>query len=601
MARQDQLDHLPATGAIIPRDCVLERISDVLGRQAGRYPREPACVLLDRDGRETVRMTYGELDRLARAAAAVLQREAQPGDRTLLVFPTGANFIVALFACAYAGLIAVPVPYPGEGAAGGAARLASIIQDAEPVLALTTPEIADRPDEYGMGAIKSVAVARMPAELAGEFQDPGHGPEAVTLLQYTSGSTSEPKGVQISHRNVLANLNDISATIPLELADGDRLRIVSWLPLFHDMGLLQALLPVLSGGLIILMAPTSFLLRPVLWLEAISRYRAQMSTAPNFGYDLCALRTTEEQLRGLDLSSWRFALNGAEPVHADTLQVFARTLSAAGFDSAALVPGYGLAEGTFFVSASRGPAGFLNVSVPALERESIVRPAEGDEPARQVVSCGATGAEIDVRIVDPGTYRECAAGGVGEIWIAGDNVSRGYWRRTDERFEAKLADEPEGLFLRTSDLGFLHQDELYILGRLDDVIVLDGRNHYPQDIELTAQRSHNALAAGRLAAFSYPCNEQSAVAVVAETARRVRIAGAGQEPEPGQVDGTEVVRAVRAAIAAEHQIRVTQVVLLRPAGLPRTTSGKVRRRRCRDLFMAGELKTWPAPAAEIPY
>jgi acyl-CoA synthetase (AMP-forming)/AMP-acid ligase II len=567
-----------------------ERLSDLLRRQAKRHPGKPACVVLDRYGQVSSTTTYGELDHRARAVAASMQCSAGPGDRALLAFTTGVEFLVALFACAYAGIIAVPVPSPGKGETGGVMRLTGIIKDATPSLVLTTPEIADRPDEYGLEAIRPLAVAGVPGELAGQFRDPGHGPDTPAFFQYTSGSTSEPKGVQISHRNALANLVDISTMLPPP--EGQALRTVSWLPIFHDMGLAQVLYTVFRGGLIVLISPTSFLLRPVLWLETITRYRAHMSTAPNFGYDLCARRVTEEQRRDLDLSSWRFALNGSEPVRADTLDLFAGTFAEAGFDSAAYVPCYGLAEGTFYISGRRGASGHLTVSVPALERESVVRAPGAGELGRQVVSCGPVAAAIDLRIVDPDTCRERLPGRVGEIWVAGDSVSCGYWQRPNERFEARLADGPAGPFLRTGDLGFCHDGELYVLGRLDDVIVLDGRNHYPQDIELTAQQSHEALAAGRVAAFGYPRHDRTAVAIVVETAKRIRVAATGRAAEPGQLDAAEVVRAVRAAVSAEHQIRVAQVVLLRPAGLPRTTSGKVQRSRCRELFLTDGLKIW---------
>ena len=589
MTLEDQRENQRYKQAITS-DGTPELLSDLLRLQATLRPLEPACVVLDRHGRASSRTTYGELDRRARAVAAGMQRSAGSGERALLAFTTGVDFLVGLFACAYAGIVAVPVPSPGKGAAGGGVRLAGIIKDATPSLVLTTPEIADRPDEYGLNATRPVAVARVPTELADQFTDPGHGTDSAAFFQYTSGSTGEPKGVQVSHRNALANLVDIGTMLPPP--DGERLRTVSWLPIFHDMGLAQVLYSVFRGGLIVLISPTSFLLRPVLWLETITRYRAHMSTAPNFGYDLCARRVDEEQRRDLDLSSWRFALNGSEPVRADTLDLFASTFAAAGFDSASYVPCYGLAEGTFYISGGRGASGHLTLSVPALERESLVRAPGAGEPGRQVVSCGPVAAAVDLRIVDPARHQECPPGRVGEIWIAGDSVSRGYWQRADGRFGARLVDGSAGPFLRTGDLGFCRDGELYVLGRLDDVIVLDGRNHYPQDIELTVQQSHEALAAGRVAAFGYSRGGGTAVAVVAETAKRVRVAAPGLAAEPGQLDAADVVRAVRAAVSAEHQIRVAQVVLLRPAGLPRTTSGKVQRRRCRQLFLADGLKVW---------
>jgi acyl-CoA synthetase (AMP-forming)/AMP-acid ligase II len=593
MTLKDRLGDPRYESSVVPAHHPGGRLSDVLNSMAKRSPDEPACVVLNGSGREAVRMTYGELDRRARATAAAMQHCAGPGDRALLVFPTDAHFLVAFFACEYAGIIAIPAPFPGEARTGGAQRLEGIIQDASPRLVLTTPEIADRPGDHGLGTVHPIAVDQVPAEMADQFQDPGVAPDAFpAFLQYTSGSTSEPRGVQISYRNLLANLADIKATIPVALPENDTVRIVSWLPLFHDMGLANALLSLFMGGLIVLISPVSFLLRPALWLEAITRYRAHLSTGPNFAYELCAHRVTDDQRSKLDLSSWRYALNGSERVRSDTLDDFARAFAVAGFDPEAFVSCYGLAEATCYVSGARGAARKLTASVPALVRDSVVRAPEDGEPSYQVVSCGPVAAGLDVRIVDSGTRREQPPGRVGEIWIAGDSISRGYWQRTDERFFAHLADGAAGPFLRTGDLGFLDGGELYVLGRHDDVIVLDGQNHYPYDIELTAQQSHPALESGRVAAFGYPDNDRIAVAVVAETARRVRIAAAGSAPRPGEVDHAEVVRAVRAAVAEQHHIRVTQVVLVHPAGLPKTTSGKIRRGHCRELFLTGGLKTW---------
>ena len=592
MTVEDRLRNQPSKTSLITSDGTCTRLCDLLSQQASRYPAEPACVLLDARGHVTERASYGELDRRARAVAAFLQRRATAGDRALLALPNGVDFLVALFACAYAGIVAVPVPAFGEGLGNGAARLASVIQDAAPAIVLTQADVAARPGEHGLSGSYPVVVGQVSAELAGQFHDPAQGLDALALLQYTSGSTSEPKGVQISHRNLLANLTDLYLTLPLSLAPGDRLRIASWLPLFHDMGLAQVLLPVVTGGMVALTSPMSFLLRPVSWLEAITRYKAHMATAPNFAYDLCARRCTEQEMRELDLSGWRFALNGSEPVRGGTLDRFARTFAGAGFDPAAYVPCYGLAEATVYVSGARGAAERITVSIPGLQRESVARAPDGEEPGREIVSCGPVAEGLDLRIVDPGSCRECPPGGVGEVWLAGDSVSCGYWRRPDERFEGCLADGSAGPFLRTGDLAGRLGGQLYVLGRLDDVIVLDGRNHYPQDIEFTAQQSHPALAAGRVAAFGYSRDEQTQVAVVAETARRIRIAAPGAAAGPDQLDGGDVVRAVRSAVSAEHQIRVAEVVLLRPAGLPRTTSGKVRRKQCRELFLAGGLKTW---------
>lgn len=571
-------------------------VPELLRWHAQRDPAAPMCVVVDRDGRETEKITYGRLDRRARAVAMhLLKLDITAGERALLVFPSGVDFLVSLFACAYAGVVAVPVPFPGEGGGGsGATRLSGIIADAAPSAVLTTEDVAARPDAYYLGGVRTIAVATVCDELADEFRKPvsGYDADSPVFMQYTSGSTSSPKGVTVSHENVLANLRDIFATVPVVVPDGETLRCVSWLPLFHDMGLAQVMVTIYGGGLIALLRPTSFLLRPTLWLEMITRYRAHFCTAPNFGYELCWQRVTEEQLAGLELSSWLFALNGSEPVRTDTLDSFIRTFAAAGFDPASFVPCYGLAEGTFFVSGRRGVPRSLTISVPGLERDGTARPPVAGEQQRQVASCGPVASAIDLRLVQVGTRRNCLPGQVGEIWLAGGNMSSGYWQQDDERFTALLDDGSGKSFFRTGDLGFMHDVELYVLGRHDDIIVLSGRNHFPQDIELTAQLSHGALAVGRVAAISYQDRGAIAVAVVAETARKIRVASSGEPAEDGLLDRAEVIREVRSAVSKEHHIRVAEVILLRPAGLPRTTSGKIQRRLCRELFLANRLKKW---------
>jgi acyl-CoA synthetase (AMP-forming)/AMP-acid ligase II len=584
-----------------------ERLHDLLAAQARLRPRDLAFVVLDRSGRETGSVTYADLDRMARAAAAHLLSAAEPGDRVLLMLPTGLDFVIGLFACAYAGMVAIPVPYPGTSAGSGVSRLDRITSDAEPSLAITTPDIAGQSERYGLRTVRAVALAEIPGELASEYRDPGHGTDAIAVLQYTSGSTSDPKGVQVTHRNFTANIAQQEATYLPRLPAGDRLCMVSWLPLFHDMGLAHVVTSVFRGGSVILMPPTAFMLRPALWLETITRFGAHLACAPNFAYDMCAQRVTEDQLTSLDLSTWQVALNGAEPVRADTLERFTRRFRTAGFNPAAFMPSYGLAEATVYVSGKAGVNGHLTISAPAVEHDGVIRPPDEAEQSRQVVSCGPVAAGFDLRIVDPRTHRECLPDQVGEIWLAGESVSPGYWRRPDDdRLGGRLADAQspgataEPRYLRTGDLGFRRDGELYVLGRNDDVILVDGRNVYPQDIELTVQQSHRALASGRAAAFAVDSDGGTAIAIAVETGPKVRIADqganvtgtAGTVQVPVAEDRTEVIRAIRAAVSTEHQIGVARVILLKPGRLPRTTSGKVQRKRCRDLLLAGEFSTW---------
>ncbi|MET7419838.1 amino acid adenylation domain-containing protein [Dactylosporangium sp. NPDC005555] len=581
-----------------------------LRAQAARQPDRPACAFLDRDGEATAEVTYAELDRLARAGAVALLRQVRPGDRALLVLPTSPDFVVAFLACAYAGVVAIPVPYPDGPSAGRTAlsRLLGIVKDAEPAIVLTTPELVDAPavDELGVGA--RATVHALPLELAGQWQDPDLGPDAPILLQYTSGSTSEPKGVVITHGNVLANSSATAGALGMAVDPITEPRVVGWLPLFHDMGLGQMLMCFYLGGFIALMSPMAFVMRPVAWLEAMTRYRANISTGPNFGYELCVRRTTPEQRAGLDLSGWRYALCGAEPVRWDTLRAFADAFAPAGFDEAAFLPCYGLAEATLMVSSGRRPgdARFVDLDAETLERDGLLRPPAAGARHRRLSACGRPPANVDVRIVDPRTRRECPPDRSGEIWVAGPSVTPGYWRQPAAD-AAKVGVGLDGVpgFLRTGDLGFQRDGQVYVLGRMDDMIVLDGRNHYPQDIELTVEAAHPALATGRSAVFGYQHNGQSCLGVVAETAARVRLvaddgAVAGDDLGRNEVRYDEVLRAVNRRVAEEHQVGVTAALLLKPGGLPRTTSGKVRRRQSRDLYLAGELKSWlPAPALPV--
>ncbi len=544
----------------------------MLRARTAERPDQVAFTFLADGGAEAGRLTYAGLDARARAVAAALRQAAMPGERALLLYPPGLDFIAAFFGCLYAGVVAVPA-YPPRPHDRSQARLRSIVQDAEPRVALTTSSVlagvsglaALAPE---LGAIRWIATDAL--EEAGEEETPEPDPESIAFLQYTSGSTAEPKGVEVTHANLLHNERMIGAAF----AQDESAVVVGWLPLYHDMGLIgNVLQPLHAGGRCVLMSPVAFLQRPLRWLEAISRYRGTTSGGPNFAYELCVRKATPEALAGLDLTSWRVAFNGAEPVRAETLERFAATFAPCGFRPEAFYPCYGLAEATLFVAGGE------------LGRRPRVAPAALETPgAHRVVSCGRPWLGQRLAVADPETGAECPPGREGEVWIAGPSVARGYWRNpeaTARDFNAFLLATGEGPFLRTGDLGFVTGGELYVTGRLKDLVILRGRNHYPQDLERTAEASHGDLRPGNGAAFAVETGGEERLVIVLEVERRRR---ANLEDNL-----TEVAEAVRRAVAEEHEVQVWEVVLLRAGALPKTSSGKVQRGLCRRLYLAGEL------------
>ncbi|MEV0565207.1 fatty acyl-AMP ligase [Dactylosporangium sp. NPDC050588] len=565
---------------------------DLLRHQAANRPDQPACTELDSHGEEVLTLTYAQLEERVRDTAALLQQTAQPGDRAMLMLPNGVDFVVAFFACAYAGLVAVPSPAPDaiHGGKRTLGRLGGIVKDADPAVVLTTAEHAESSLVADLGSVEPIVVADVPEGLAGLWRDPGVRPSDPAFLQYTSGSTSAPKGVVLSHGNVLANAAAIAVLVEAPACDPADFCVVSWLPVFHDMGLAQLIGGLYPGGRAVLLPPMALLMRPFVWLDAISRFRAWVSSAPNFAYELCVAKITEEQKARLDLSPWRVALNGAEPVRHGTLTAFMSAFAGAGFSPATFRPCYGLAEAVVYVSGARHPddARHVDLDAAALAERGELVAARPGHPSRQVVACGRVPANLDVRIVAAGV--PAPEGLVGEVWVAGDSVSGGYWRQpeaTEARFGGTLEDRPGVGFLKTGDLGFLRDGQLYVLGRIDDLIIVDGRNHYPSDIERTVSAAHPAVGPDCVAAFQY--DDDGRLGVVAETARQVRVS---REPGGDGVAFDEVAAAVRRAVADEHQLHVASVTLLRPGGLPRTTSGKVQRKRSRELLPDGGPKAW---------
>jgi len=543
--------------------------------------------LVDGDSQED-HVTYAGLDEAARAIATVLQSMGAVGQRTLLLYRPGLDFIRAFLGCMYAGAVAVPVYFPRPGRPF--LILTAIARDAEAVAVLTSsaliPAIHKHTDGVcGFAGLRLIATDRIEQATGGAWREQCIHEHTLVCLQYSSGSTGTPKGVMLTHGNLLHNSRDIYAA-----CEHDAQSVaVSWLPHFHDMGLIAGLLQPLYGGFPgILLSTVAFAQRPVRWLNAISRYKATASGGPNSAYQLCAQKVTAEQEAALDLSSWRVAYNGAEPISGNTLDQFASRFGKRGFRREAFLPTYGLAEATLLVSGARhGPVpNIQTVSADALEGNRAVPAGNGDRNSRAIVGCGGFQPSQTVVIVEPETRCLRPAGAIGEIWVSGPGVSQGYWRRpqeTEKTFGANLSDGSAGPFLRTGDLGFIQRGELFVTGRLKDLIIIGGRNHYPQDIETTVGRAHAALSAGCSVAFSvYECDEERLV-VVSEVAHRYK-----QTPD-AKTDFAEVASSVRRAVWENHDLPINDVVFVRRGSIPITSSGKVRRRACREAYLAGSL------------
>jgi acyl-CoA synthetase (AMP-forming)/AMP-acid ligase II len=561
---------------------------ELLDQRALQQPDQLAYTfLLDGEASE-LHSTYLQLRRRARAIAAALRLAAAKGERALLLYPPGLDFIEGFFGCLYAGVVAVPA-YPPDPAKLNRTlpRLQAVIADAQATLVLTTSSILAMAKLIFAEAQDLKALHWLATDMVVNRVDEDWQPEPATtddlaFLQYTSGSTGHPRGVMLTHANLLHNASLIFDVFEHTKTDS----YVSWLPMFHDMGFMVGVLqPLYAGIRAVVMSPASFLQRPARWLEAISRYRATTSGGPNFAYDLCVRKITAEDAAALDLSSWSVAFNGAEPVRAETLDRFASRFGPCGFRRAALYPCYGLAEATLIVTGGR------KKSLPIIKRVPHEK-AEVETKSKLVVGCGRELMGERVIIVDPASLTELKPGQVGEIWVSGPSVARGYWNRpaeTRETFNAYLFETREGPFLRTEDLGFIEDGELYITGRIKDLIIIRGLNHYPQDIEWTVERCHAALRPGCGAAFTVEVDSEERLAIVQEIDTRA------------EADLDQVIAAIREAVAAEHELQVYAVTLIKPGQIPKTSSGKIQRRASRRKFLEGAFDTvaeWCAAASE---
>ncbi|HBL10490.1 MAG TPA: AMP-dependent synthetase, partial [Cyanobacteria bacterium UBA11162] len=560
-----------------------ETLVDLLRYRALHQPHKTAFTFLTDGETPSRHLTYNELDGLARAIATQLQSLDATGERALLLYPPGLDFIAAFFGCLYAGVIAVPAypPRPNQKLS----RLQVILEDAQATFALTTTSLLSNIErrfaqEPTLTPIKWLTTDTLDQSIASEWQAPTCNPNTLAFLQYTSGSTGIPKGVMITHGNLLYN----SALINRCFEDTPDSQGVSWLPPYHDMGLIGGVLqPLYVGAPMILMSPVDFLQKPFRWLQAISRYKATTSGGPNFAYDLCVRKITPQQRESLDLSRWEFAFTGAEPVRAKTLERFAATFAPCGFRWEAFYPCYGMAETTLFIAGGvkSAPPVLCQVDGKALEQNRVVL-VQDKENSRTLVGCGKTWLDEKIAIVNPESLTRCEEGQVGEVWVSGPSVAQGYWQRPDataQTFKAYLTHTNEGPFLRTGDLGFVQNDELFITGRLKDLIIIRGRNHYPQDIELTVEQSHPALRPGCGAAFSVEVDDSERLVIVQEVERSYL----------RKLEVDNVVEAIRRAISQHYELQVDAIVLLKTGSIPKTSSGKIQRHACKTGFLDNTL------------
>ncbi|MBI2893619.1 MAG: fatty acyl-AMP ligase [Deltaproteobacteria bacterium] len=570
-----------------------DTLIDVLEHRVAAQPDLSVYRFLTDRGNQETSLTTTELQARARGIAARLQALGMEGERALLIYPPGLDYIEAFLGCLHAGAVAVPA-YPPDPMRleRTVPRLLAIARDCRARVALTIAPVMSIVESLALkypelAQLTWIATDEVPASEADSWTRPDVSAGTLAFLQYTSGSTATPRGVMLTHGNLLHN----SAMITEGFGVTPGMCGVSWLPPYHDMGLIGGILqPLYAGVSTFLMSPMDFLQRPLTWLQAISRHRAAASGGPNFAYDLCVRRTTPEQRAELDLGCWKVAYSGAEPVRAATLEKFADAFAVSGFRAEAFLPCYGLAEATLFVTGgSASPKPRVETFDAAELAHHRAVPAGGSD--RPLVSCGRVAGSQRLIVVDPDTLEELPPDRVGEVWLHGPSVASGYFGRPEETaatFAGHLAGTGEGPFLRTGDLGFLRDGELFITGRIKDVIIVDGRNHYPQDIELTVERSHPVVRPGCCAAFSVDGRGVDRLVVTLElNPSRVQ----GGPPSSG-----EVIAAVRAAVAREHDLRVDDMVLLQPGTIPKTTSGKIQRHACRNGYLGAALQAWTPEA-----
>ena len=559
-----------------------EHYSDIvhlLRARASHQPTRLAFSFLDDRSLNGREITYAELDRQARRVAAELLARNLSGERAVLLFQPSSEYIFAMIGCWYAGVTAVPIFAPRMNASFE--RVRAIVANADARIMLSNSNVisglnSPEWEDLTSSGLVMIATDAIDDTVAEHWQMPAIGPHTLAVLQYTSGSTGTPKGVRLLHKHLMTNSRMIARNMQ---TDSNSVGVV-WIPPYHDMGLIGGIVqPLYTGFPIYLMVPASFLQRPMRWLEAISHYRGTHTAAPNFAYDLCVKRAKPEQIAALDLSSLRMTGNGAEPIRAETLHRFIETFAPAGFDPRAFFPCYGMAETTLYVSGNQVLRGIqtLKVSRNTLATGTVMASPNGE---LELVSSGIPDEEIEIAIVDPLTNSRCTAGEVGEIWVAGETVADGYWNRPDataETFEGRIPGSTQN-WLRTGDLGALVEGEIYVTGRIKDLIVIRGHNHYPQDIEATVQQAHDAVKAHGVAAFALDTEDGESIGLVVELERG-----------KFQGDTREIETAIRNAISQEHQLAPASITFVKTNRIPKTSSGKIQRLLARDMLLDGRF------------
>ncbi|ORB25819.1 fatty acyl-AMP ligase [Mycolicibacterium parafortuitum] len=585
-------DYLDREGNIaIPAGTTL---TSFLGRNAVEFGDTPAYRYLDFDHDRVVELTWSQLRARLDAVANRLRQVTQPGDRVAILTPQGVEYVVGFFAAIEAGTIAVPLFAPELP--GHAERLHAVLADAQPSVVLTTSSAAEAVRDFLRVLPRDrrprmIAVDAVPDSVGIGFERAPLQTDDIAYLQYTSGSTRTPAGVEITHRSACTNVVQMVLSVGL---DRD-INSVSWLPLFHDMGLLMIMFPALAGGYLTLMSPVAFVRRPYRWIKELGATdRPMFAAAPNFAFALAAQRGLPPAGESLDLSNVAGLINGSEPVSVAAVEAFNAAFAPYGLQPTVIKPSYGMAEATLFVSTTPPEAQLKAVHV---DRKQLTAgravPVDPDHPDATVqVSCGIVARSQWAVIVDPATESELPDGCVGEIWLHGDNIGHGYWQRPEEteltfrnKLQSRLArgshadrSADSAQWLRTGDMGVYIDGELYITGRIKDLIIVDGRNHYPQDIEATAADASPSVRAGFVAAFSVPGEEREEVVIVAERA-----------PGAGRAEAAPIQEALRAAVSRKHAVPVREVKLVAAGVIPRTTSGKLARRACRAEYLDGTL------------
>ncbi|WP_322552706.1 fatty acyl-AMP ligase (plasmid) [Priestia megaterium] len=568
---------------------------DLLSHKVMIHPEKVVYTFLSNDNQDETNITYQELHMYAKQIAAYLQHLGLEGQRALLMYPSGIDYVKAFLGCIYANVIPVPV-YP-PGLSRNMERLKAIMDDSATNIILTTTQLHSKisfhfSDELSNMNLKWIPIDDISYDYRDQWSQPKVDKESLAFLQYTSGSTSSPKGVMVTHGNILHN----EAMIKAACQHNEDTVMLGWLPMYHDMGLIGNILqPLYLGAKCVFMSPMDFLQKPFRWLSAISKYKATISGGPNFAYDLCLKKITDEQKVQLDLSSWEVAFNGAEPVRYETIQKFAQAFKDCGFKLNQFFPCYGMAEATLFITGNEKltkpvSKGFCKESL--LENKAIERPVSSEYSVK-LIGCGMTWLNQKVEIVNTDSLSKCASNEIGEIWVKGDSIAKGYFGRKQETnyaFNNIVKDTNENGFLRTGDLGFFHEGQLFVTGRLKDVIVLRGKNYYPQDIELTVEKADQAIISGASAAFSVDINGEEKLIIVAEIERKYRPRPHKERELKGYLDS--VLRNIRQQVMEEHEVQPYTIYLLKTSSIPKTSSGKIQRSACKNAYLNNGLEVW---------